>query len=98
MIKVKLNCSKLDKARFFKGEKGTYADLVLIDYKDGPKYDNDGFVKQDCTKDEREAKVEMPIIGSFRYIGGKPAPRQTAAPKAPNPPVEDDSDSSGVPF
>lgn len=53
MVKIKLNLTKLDKERFFKGEKGTCADLVLIDYKDGPKYDNDGFVKQDCTKEEQ---------------------------------------------
>ena len=98
MVKIKLNLTKLDKKRFFKGEKGTYADLVLIDYKDGPKYDNDGFVKQDCTKEEREAKVEMPIIGSFRYIGGKPSGAAKPALVEPAAPADDDTDSSDVPF
>ena len=30
MINVKVDVSKLDKDRFFKGKKGTYCDLVLI--------------------------------------------------------------------
>jgi len=63
MILIKLDCSKIDKARLFKGKKGTYADLVLIEYKDGPKFNNDGFVKQSAEKG-----VEMPIIGSWRKV------------------------------
>ena len=97
MVKIKLNLTKLDRKRLFKGEKGTYCDLVLIDYKDGPKFDNDGFVKQDCTKEEREAKVEMPIIGSFRYIGGKQAPAPAAKAKAAVATEPEDPDSS-LPF
>ena len=64
-ISVKLDVTKIDKSRLFKGEKGTYLNLttfVELDEKD--QYDNNGFVTQEQTKEEREAKTQLPIIGN----------------------------------
>lgn len=98
MIIVDLDVTKLDKSRFRPGKNGQkYCDLVLIDH---PKDKSDGFVKQGVSKEEREARVDMPIIGNFRRIGGsKPAAqerpqsqgRRPAAPPA-RPPADPDLD------
>jgi len=87
MIIVKLKTNLIDKDRIHRGKKHNYLDLVLIDNKNGrDEYGFDGFVKQGgLTKEEREARVEMPIIGNFtvyesRAQGSAPAPRPTPAP------------------
>lgn len=68
MIIADIDVTKLDKARFREGKNGQkYCDLVFIDC---PKDKSDGFVKQGVSKEEREARVEMPIIVNWRRIGG----------------------------
>lgn len=69
MITLKIDVNKIDKSRLFKGQKGTYLDLVLIETPGG-KF-GDYMVKQSQTKEEREARKEMPILGNGKKIGGK---------------------------
>lgn len=106
MIVLDIDVTRLDKSRFRSGKNGQkYCDLVLIDH---PKDKSDGFVKQGVSKEEREARVDMPIIGNFRRIGGsKPSERerpqsQARRPAAPpaRPPVDPELDPSeeDVPF
>ena len=76
MISIKINLSLLDKSRFFKGEKGTYCDLILIETPGG-KY-GDYICKQSVTKEEREAKVQLPILGNGKNLG-KGSQRQAPA-------------------
>jgi len=77
MILAKIDVTKIDKARLFKGEKGTYLDLVLIETPGG-QY-GDYMIKQSVTKEEREARKEMPILGNGKIVGGaKPAPKPAA--------------------
>lgn len=73
MILVKIDVTKIDKDRLFKGTKGTYLDLVLIDTPGG-EY-GDYMVKQSVTKEEREAKLQMPILGNGKVMGGQSSPR-----------------------
>lgn len=71
-----------------------FLELVLIETPNGRF--GDFIVKQSCTKEERAARKEMPILGNgknFEARGG--APRRDSAPVASEqPPVEDDD----VPF
>jgi hypothetical protein len=68
-IFLTIDVLKLDKARFFKGEKGTYLDLTtFVDISDADKYGNNGLVTQSQTKEEREAKEKMPIIGNVKVF------------------------------
>jgi len=46
MITVRIDVTKILKEHLFKGEKGTYLDIVLIPVQT-PKYGNDYMVKQD---------------------------------------------------
>lgn len=64
MIAVKINLSKIDKNRLYKGEKGIYLDVVMFETPNS-EY-NDWIVKQSISKEEREKGVELPICG-----GGK---------------------------
>lgn len=100
MIIAKIDVTKLDKGHFFKGQKGIYADLVLIPNKDGTdQYGNDGFVSQGVSKEAREKGTKGAIVGNYKKInrgGADPG----AAPK-PKPKAEPDIDlgsDDDVPF
>lgn len=94
---VKLDVTKIDKARLHKGQKGTYLDLVLHENKGGTdQYGNDGFVTQGTTKEDRAAGVKMPIIGNWRRVGQKPQEQPQARRTAPPAPAEVPDDD--VPF
>lgn len=65
-IKVKIDVTKLDKERFFKGKKGTYCDLVLIGTPES-QFGTWGIV-QESTKEERDAGVKMPFVGNADWM------------------------------
>lgn len=100
MIIAKIDVTKLDKGHFFKGQKGIYADLVLIPNKDGTdQYGNDGFVSQGVSKEARDKGTKGAIVGNYRKINRGGAD-QGAAPKA-KPKAEPDLDlgpDDDVPF
>lgn len=70
LVSIKIDLSKIDKSRIFESQKtgAKYLDItgVLTDTPD--QYENNGFVKQNTTKDEREAGVKLPIIGNFKLL------------------------------
>jgi hypothetical protein len=84
MYAIKLNLSKVDKNRLFKGEKGTYGDFIAFQGKNGQWY-----VKHSSTKEEREAGLELPIIGDMKELG-KPA--------QPKPETKAETPSDDLPF
>lgn len=88
-IVIKINCSKIEKNRLFKGEKGTYLDAVLV-HKPS-QYGDDYFIAQSVSKDEREAGVKGAIIGTAKILNPK-----SAAPKPQQEPPQDEGDD--VPF
>lgn len=103
MIILNINFRKIDQARLKKTDSGAYGDLVLID---APRERNgkqiDGFVKQGVTKEEREAKVEMPILGDWWTVGGKKPTGEAKRnpPPAKRPPADPDLDApeDDIPF
>lgn len=76
-ISIKIDVTKIDKGRLYKGEKGTYLELTtFIDTEKADQYDNHGFIAQSVTKDEKAAGVKTPILGNVRVFfteGAKPA-------------------------
>jgi hypothetical protein len=81
MIVLDIDVTKLDRARFREGTKGQkYCDLVLIECK---KEKSDGFVKQGVSKEERAARVEMPIIGNYRIIESRSSGPASSKPATP---------------
>jgi len=90
-IAVKIDVTKIEKARLFKGAKGTYLDALLIPKRSD--YGDDFMIVQSVSKEEREQGIKGPIIGNARYIKGREQPRPVAKPA----PVQEPNDNF-VPF
>ena len=83
-VTLKIDVTKIDKARLFKGSKGTYLDAtVFIDDK-GDKYGNNGMIVQNVSKEERDAGQKGAILGNAKIFW------RDEEPKAHEPPAFDD--------
>lgn len=93
-ISIKIDLSKIDESRIFESQKtgARYLDItgVLTDTPD--KYENNGFVKQNSTKEEREAGLQLPIVGNFKLLKilSDPGAPVSAQPIQPSEPVQSD--------
>ena len=68
-ISVRIDVTKIDKSRLYKGAKGTYLDLTtFVDTEQQDHYENNGFISQSLTKEEREAKYQTPILGNVKVF------------------------------
>ena len=68
-VSLKIDVTKIDKARLFKGEKGTYMDLTtFIDTEEQDQYENNGFISQSVDKEEREKGIQTPILGNCKVF------------------------------
>jgi len=79
-LSVRIDVTKIDKERLYKGEKGTYLDLTtFVDTAEQDKYENNGFISQSVDKEEREEGVKTPILGNVKvfYTDGESAPVQS---------------------
>ena len=84
MIKIKIDVTKINKARLFKGEKGTYLDAVLIPTPDN-KYGNDYMIVESVSLEEKEKGVEGAILGNAKILTAK----EKKEPLAPTNQVEE---------
>lgn len=91
MIVAKINCSKIDKSKLFKGKDGTYLDIVLIETPNG-KFDNDYMVVQGVSKEDRAKGVKGAILGNGKIIQkqGVPQQRQQQRPQTQAAPEDPD--------
>ena len=68
-LSVRIDVTKIDKSRLYKGAKGTYLDLTtFVDTEQQDQYENNGFISQSTTKEEREAQVQTPILGNVKVF------------------------------
>lgn len=66
-ISIKIDVTKIDKSRLFKGEKGTYLDLTtFINPENEDQYGQHGFISQSISKDEKG--VQTPILGNCKVF------------------------------
>lgn len=97
-IAVKIDVTKIDKARLFKGAKGTYLDVILLPSQES-KFGDDFMVVQQVTKEERLAGKRGPILGNAKFLGGKPASDTTTTRVMNDPqPTSSDGVDSDIPF
>ena len=93
MISAKIDVTKLDKSAFFKGTKGVYCDITIIEK---PSEYGDGFIVQDLGKERRMAGEKGPIIGNWKEVGTKsPTPSPAIQERHVTGSMEDDS---SIPF
>ena len=79
-ISLKIDVSKIDKNRLFKGQKGTYLDATaFVDLDQLDQYGHSGMITQDVSKDERAQGVKGNILGNSKvYWKGDSQPQQAA--------------------
>lgn len=79
-VRLKIDVSKIQKERLFRGAKGVYLDATcFIDLDEKGQYGDNGMVTQDVTKEEREAGTKGPILGNVTvfYRDDQPAQQQS---------------------
>ncbi|MDB4090568.1 hypothetical protein N9527_01600 [Pseudomonadales bacterium] len=81
-ISVRINMDKIDQSRLYQGAKGKYLDLTTFVSDELDQYENNGFISQSLTAEEREAKTQTPILGNVKifYTDGPQAAQ--SAPQA----------------
>ena len=87
ILRLKIDCTKIDKTALFKGKKGTYLDAAVILGEETDKYGNDGMIVQDLGKDRRTAGERGAILGNARWA--QQAPKQAEPAKQPPFPGDD---------
>ncbi|MFW0776093.1 MAG: hypothetical protein ACN2B6_00035 [Rickettsiales bacterium] len=100
-VSLKIDVTKIDKARLFQGKKGTYLDAtVFIDLDELDQYDNSGMITQDVSREEKDQGVKGNILGNCKVFwrdSSQPA-QQQRAPAAGNGPAPAFDDSQDIPF
>jgi hypothetical protein len=77
LITLSINANKLDQSRYVTDKNGNqWINISGFLNDEMDQYGNYGFVTQSPTKEERDAKVKMTILGNFRL----PTKNQPAGP------------------
>jgi hypothetical protein len=100
-INIKIDVTKIEKARLFKGEKGTYLELsTFIDTEDADQYGNHGFISQSVSKEEREQGVKTPILGNSKvfFTGESNKPESSQGHGSNAKEGDPDIDEEDIPF
>jgi len=101
-VTLKIDVTKIDKAKLFKGAKGTYLDAnVFIDLDNEDQYGNHGMITQQVTKEEREAGIKGNILGNGKIVWRdeqQAAPAPSAPPQQIPPPPDMDAFDDDIPF
>jgi hypothetical protein len=105
-VNVRVDVSKIDKNRLYKGEKGTYLDLsTFIDLDQKDQYGNNGFISESVSKEEREQGVQGTILGNVKVFykdsqqqGYQQSQQVPIQPAQAAPPVPADDFADDIPF
>ena len=93
-ISVRIDVSKIDKSKLFKGAKGTYLDVTsFIDTDEKDQYGNNGMATQSVSEDERKEGVRGEILGNTKVFYND----RNNAPKE-QPPTDNAFDPQDIPF
>ncbi|AUR91936.1 hypothetical protein NVP1167O_40 [Vibrio phage 1.167.O._10N.261.51.F2] len=97
-VSLKLDVTKIDKARLFNGQKGTYLDAtVFIDLDELDQYGNSGMITQDVSKEEKQQGVKGNILGNVKCFWREDGQvKQQSQQQVQQ--VEDDFDDTQIPF
>ena len=81
LYKLKIDVTKIDKTRLFKGKKGTYLDLDMWVEDEPDQYGNHGGLSHSQSKEERESKTRRIYVGNAVRIVSA-APEDRTSPEA----------------
>ena len=92
MLTGRIDVTKIDKSKLYKGEKGTYLDLVFIPTPDN-KFGHDYMIAQSLPKEDRESGDRGAILGNGKYLKAKKEEDFNPLNKQ-----EDAGEEDGLPF
>ena len=69
IVAIKIDVTKIDKERLYKGAKGTYLDAVVFLEDDPDQYGNNGMITQQVSKEERQNGIKGSILGNVKIVG-----------------------------
>ena len=92
MITGKIDVTKIDKNKLFKGAKGTYLNFVLIETPNNT-FGNDYMIVESISKEEREQGIQGRILGSAKILT-----KREASPEAESMAASDLNNDNDLPF
>lgn len=104
---ISIDVSKLDKSRFYKGKKGTYAKLTcFINTEETSQFGDNGTITQELSKEDRDNGVKLPIIGNAKVFwkdgqpgrGTQQSGQQSPGRQQPQSSTESSYPSDDIPF
>lgn len=103
---ISVDVTRLDKSRFYKGKKGTYAKLTcFVDTEAVSQYGDHGTITQELSKEDRDNGVKLPILGNAKIFwqDGQSKSTNNQQYSKPEPQSKqsneyDDGESSDIPF
>ena len=93
-LNVRINVSKIDKSKLYKGEKGVYLNMTtFVDLDQEDEYGNNGFISMEQSKEQRDAGEQSVILGNVKkfWIDG-------ATASAPQPEMSLEELDEDIPF
>lgn len=79
-IALKIDVTKIDKSRLYRGKKGTYLDAVLFFDEQEDQYGNNGMITQSVSKEERDKGVKGEILGNAKLLYAEEKPASNEIP------------------
>ena len=66
-LNVRINVSRIDKSKLYKGEKGVYLNMTtFVDLDQEDEYGNNGFIAMEQSKEQRDAGEQSVILGNVK--------------------------------
>lgn len=90
-VNLKIDVKKIDKARLFRGQKGTYLDAqCFIELEEFDQYGNSGMITQCVSQQERQQGIKGEILGNCKVFwnDSQPMPQQQAQQPQYQPPQQ----------
>jgi len=98
-VSLKIDVTKIDKARLYKGQKGTYLDAtVFVDLGEADEYGNHGMITQNVSKEERDNGELGAILGNCKVFWRDGLDQPASSSGSPPPPPAGDDPDDDIPF
>ena len=88
----KIDVTKIDKNKLFKGKKGTYCDVVIFVNDEVDQFGNIASVQQSQSKEDREGGAPKIYLGNLKDLNDLKAENGGGAPK------KEEKADDGMPF
>jgi len=98
IVAIKIDVTKIDKERLYKGEKGLYLDAVAYIDDNPDEYGQAGMITQSVSKEEREQGVKGNILGNTKLLKVIEDTAQPTAKPIAQPQQSSQNEQSNLPW